>query len=238
MQLSSARNEYWQLELPDWYCGETGFSDAGLVFGHIDELKGGHPFSGEWADYKDDCIQEKGIIHTEVLLKSSLEKTLAIQIPRDLQASFCFTDFSNTPELGYYPSIFEARNRLVGYCHCTSNWDGLRYSSLLTIDIPSQSVHHQFWQEDWLNRMINGIPNTAPDVEMWSNGALQLYLDQSENQLLIHGDYQGEHAASLIFSWTSSGWNLAKVVPGPYPSSNSAYSDFCIGPNSLRRHIS
>ena len=219
-------------------CDSSGFSDSGLSFGHINELKGCHPFTGNWSDYLNESVMDNGIVHTEAVLKGLSGKSRCIKIPCGVEASCAFRDFSNSPELAYYPSIFRAQRKLVSYCHSTSNWDGILCSSLLTIDIECQSIHHQYWQPGWLDMMKDCIPHIGNDVEMWSNGSLQLYLDQAEDQLLIHGDYLGKHEASLMFNWTCSGWSLATVVPGPYPSSNGAYADFCIGPNSLGRHSS
>ena len=224
---------YWHLDLPKLYF--DGFSDYGLLLGHEEDFQNHQPFSGNWEEYNSENLQSEGIVHTALTLVGSNQDSKAIKIPKGAGRFYCFADFSNCPELAYYPSIFEAKKRIVCYCHCTSNWDGLLESSLITIDIDSELFFNQYWDKEWLDIMRKEIPNIGEDVDMWSNGGLQLYLDQEEKQLLIHGDYSGDYSASLLFKWDGNGWNLNSIIPGAFPISNSAFRRFRIGQNSLTR---
>ena len=190
-----------------------------------------------WRDYENDEWRDQGIIHTELIVVSSAGRTRKIGVSRGQGRLFCFKDFS---DLAYCPSIFRAKTRLVSYCHCSSNWDGLMNSSILTVDIAAGQVHNQYWQTEWLDQFSAAIPEGAGDAENWSNGGLRLYLNNSEDQLLIHGDYDGKFEASILFRWAQTQWEFAKVIPGGYPNFNSKershFRGFTIGVSSLTRH--
>ncbi|GEM_PF-2876838 len=224
---------FWWLDLPIYYFQHL--SDMGLLLGHIEDHPDIQPFSGKWEQYTDDSIE--GIVHTELSLCSLDKDIKTIKIPKGEGRYYCFTDFCDYPGLAAYPSIFEASKRIVCYCHCTSNWDGLLNSSIVTIDVDSEKFFNQYWEDKWLDRMRKEIPSIGEDVDMWSNGGFQLYLDMEETKLLIHGDYFGDHAASLIFEWDICRWDLLAIIPGPYPKSDSNFDNFRIGANSLTRRF-
>jgi hypothetical protein len=231
---------YWHLDLPEWYFEDVphylySLSDHGILIGHKRDFCGSHPFSGNWEEYSNDNIHEEGIVHTTLSLINSNGEVKKIEIPEKAGRFYCFRDFSDFPSLACYPSIFEARKRLVSYCHCSSNWDGLRNSSIVTVDIESELFINQYWQDSWVGLMRDKIPGILDDVEDWSNGGLQMYLDIDEEYLLIHGDHHGNHEASLLFKWGANGWDLVNIIHGAYPKSDEAFRQFRIGVNSLTK---
>jgi hypothetical protein len=226
---------YWWIDLPKFYFDNK--ADNGLLFGHSDDFPEFHPFSGDWDNFNNEEDIAEGIVHTFIDVISSEGKRKRIFIPKGQGSYYCFTDFSDFPELALFPSIFEAQTKLVCYSHCTCNWDGLSNSRLITVDIDSGHFYNQRWCDDWLNLMREKIPNIGDDVDFWSNGALQLYLNKNEDMLLIHADDSGRNEAALIFKWISCAWQLNDIIPGSFPSHNELFKDFRIGSNSLTRRF-
>ena len=232
-------SEIWWLDLPKTYFEDL--SDRGLKLSHPDDAPDLRAFSGNWAQYDDINIYSSEIFHRSLTLRNINGNTKRIHIPKGKGRFECFRDFSQYPDLSYYPSVFEANKRLICYCHGSDNWDGLLHSSIVTIDLDSGKFYNQYWFENWLEKMRQEIPGIEGDVDMWSNGGLQLYLDVEETKLLIHGDYSGEYPASLLFEWKGSRWELIDVIPGPYPSFSQKighkFRTFRIGNNSLTRRF-
>lgn len=228
MQKSNQKKSYWYLDFQDRYFG--GFEDYGLFLEHKDFDHEGlfSRFAGDWEIYEET----DDVYHDQLKLKNQEGETKIIHIPKGVGRKYCFTDFS-TCNIGYYPTIFKAQKRIVSVCHCTSDWDGLGHTSILTIDIETGNVSNQyFYDDDWLwvkklDKLISG------EAENWSNGKLELYLDVSENYLLMNGDYLGKHEASMIFKWEACKWILDRIIPGPKPKFENTLEGFKHGPNSL-----
>ena len=112
----------------------------------------------------------------------------------------------------------------------------------MTIDIESGRIFNQYWSSSWQNFLKQEIPGIGEDINMWSNGTIQLYLNFDETKLLIHSNYDGNFPASVLFEWTGGGWEIAAVVPGQFPSRDAELRNplvgFRIGSNSLSRHFS
>ena len=230
----SDSNEHWSIDFPNSYFEDR--ADYGLHLSHREDAPDCHVFS-DWLDYENDQCRDKGIIHTELKLVSSQGQKRNIQIPRGQGRFYCFRNFE--PEISIYPSIFRAKRKLVTYCSCTCSWEGLLNSSILTVDIEKGMVLNQYWEKDWLETFIKSVPEAASDAGGWSNGSLQIYLNTSEDMLLIHSDYHEKHEASMIFKWARRRWELVDVVPGTFlqfsSQSSAALREVLIGPNSLTR---
>jgi len=212
---------FWRLDLPTNYF-DTLASDCGLVLGQMDENDNSIAFSGDWTDYQKEEYLYQSIVHTSIDIVSSTGERKKIIIPNGSGRYWCFMDYSDSPNLNIYPTIFQSTDKIVSLCHCSSNWDGLSNSSIITICASTGLFINQYFEDRWLKEMSNKYPGLADDIESWSNGSVILYLDELQEQLLIHSDYPVE--SSLILKWNNSKWEFYDFIPETFQNVESRMS--------------
>lgn len=227
--------KYWRLSLPDNYSSMIG--SEGITLGHIED-QNECLFKGDWSIYEKE---DRKVVHDHVAIKNNDEKCKTINVPHGMRLNWCFRDFGqlNTytskkfppSNIGYFPTIFQAKTKIISYRHCSTNWDGLINSSIITVDINNNIIHNQSWDEKWIQELSKMMPDLEGNGMYWSNGGLQLYLDEEEKFLFIHSDDNGRNEASVILYWQNNNWKLHDIIKD---NNMPSYYDHKIFINSWR----
>ena len=228
----------WWLDFPKDYFERITFE--GIVLMHSAQIESDPEcvsFNGNWDHYSSD-IETRIICHDEIKLINTLGNCKTIILPKKFYVTNCFIDSANDD---YFPTIFEAKNRIVYYHTYPHNLDGVLAATLVTIDIDGGTILKQEFKEEWALKIQKKILTIGDEVYNWSRNELKLFLNDNETKLAMHSvcGQSDEYSITLILSWLENSWDLIDVLVDFCPKDEEFFEFnnefFQIGHNSLIR---
>ncbi|MGE6486915.1 hypothetical protein [Paenisporosarcina sp. NPDC076898] len=113
----------------------------------------------------------------------------------------------------YQPTIFQSRYKLVTFCTYSMNSDGLANLRILTVNLDENTIHDQWWDDEWTEALEKKIPAVFNHLE-WGENNLQIYLNASRDELIANSSFN-QIDVVIHFIWNESSWFLKSISLEP-----------------------